>query len=136
MKNRISKSSLLNTLTYLSRYSNSSLYNPEDFFSLSRGREVTAENLEAEAVALQTRVSILQTRVSILLKQAYEYRSKRYSEDASLLYKEAASLEEEATRLLNMATDLRRQAEFKYEAEAVFEEDRYISKWEEIYDMM
>lgn len=124
-------------LQYCLAYSNASLYNPEDLKSMGRGREVTAENLEAEASILKTRAAKIAARVSILMDQFHQYRSKRYWEAASLLTEEVEYLEEEATRLLDMASDLREQAEyFKYEAEAILEEEKYVSKWEELYDLM
>lgn len=125
------------TLQYYLAYSNSSLYNPEDLKSMGRGREVTAENLEATASTLQTRAAKIAARASVLMDQFHQYRSKRYWEAGRLLMEEVEYLEEEATRLLNTATDLREQADFYYgEAEAILEEEKYISKWEELYDMM
>lgn len=128
---------LLDRLQYCLAYSNAEKYCFEDLHYLGRGREVTAENLEATASALQTRAAKIAARASILMDQFHQYRSKQYWEAGRLLMEEVEYLEEEAGRLLEAATDLRRQADFYYgEAEVILEEEKYISKWEELYDLM
>lgn len=124
-------------LQYCLAYSNADRYCSEDLLSLARGREVTAERMEEEAASLKTRAAKIAARASILIRQFHQYQSKQYWEAASLLTDEVEDLEEEAGRLFEAATDLRKQADFYYgEAKAGLEEERYVSKWEEIYDMM
>ena len=124
-------------LQYFMRYSNSGQYCPEDLLSLSRGREVTAENLEEGAFTMKARASVLSHRADLLQEQSVRYWCARYYEDACTLREEAEWLEEEADRDFNRAAECRRAAEyFWYEAERILREEDYISKWEELYDMI
>lgn len=124
-------------LQYYLTYSNSGHTCPEELLSAARGREVTAELLEEEAAVLTARAATLSRRADILERQFYQYRSKRYWEEAYNLREEIEYLEAEAANNLDNAADCRDTAEFfRYEAENVFKEELYISKWEELYDMI
>ena len=136
-------------LQYTLLYSNSHT-SPEDLLSAARGRLVTAENLEEEAVDLEdaaeedrARARILRRRARILEEQASLY-GPIYARQAGLLYEKAEELiasandlEDDASRNFNRASECRRNAEFfECEAEDVLREELYISKWEELYDMI
>ena len=124
-------------LQYYLAYSNSSTENPEDLFSLARGREVTAENLKEEARPLQARAHILRRRAFILTAEGIHYRCSRYCEEAEILEGEAEYLEKEADRILDEAYACYDEAEyFRHKAEDCIREEDYISKWEELYDMI
>ena len=136
-------------LQYTLLYSNSHT-SPEDLLSAARGRLVTAENLEEEAVDLEdaaeedrARARVLRRRARILEEQARLY-GPVYARFAGQLYEEAedliasaSDLEDNASCNFNRASECRRNAEFfECEAEDVLREELYISKWEALYDMM
>lgn len=124
-------------LQYYLAYSNSGQYCPDDLESAARGREVTAELLKEEARPLQARAHILRRRAFVLTAEGIHYRCRRYHEEASLLEEEAEDLEKEAETLLDNAYDnYDTMHSLLHEAEAIRREEDFISKWEELYDMI
>lgn len=104
-------------LQYCLAYSNSEQYCSEDLLYLSHEYKIKAENLKEKARALTTRISYL---------------------EQDIVHKELAFLmNEEATNLNEEATNLNEKADFFHsEAIRLAYEEEYISRWEEIYDMM
>lgn len=126
-------------LQYYLRYSNCHISPDfaENFMSAAQGRVVKAELMEEEASALQTRASILRRRAETLQVQSVLFSCRRYLEDAHVLSEEAEFFENEASYLYDNAADYRRTADQLYwSAVEADREDAYISRWEEIYDMM
>lgn len=124
-------------LQYYLAYSNSGQYCPDDLESAARGREVTAENLKEEAAPLQARARILRRRAFVLTCEGINYKCRRYHQEAAILEEEAEDLEKEAETLLDNAYDnYDTMHYFRHEAEAIRREEMYVSKWEELYDMI
>lgn len=136
-------------LQYRMLYS-SSHSSPADLLAAAKGRLVMAENLDEEAANLEaaaeekrSRARVLRRRARILEKQAHLY-GPIYARLAGQFYEEARDLdvlaedlESEASCKYDNASDCRRTAEFfECEAEEVLEEELFISRWEEFYDVI
>lgn len=124
-------------LQYILAYSNNNLHqNPDDIFSLAKGKAVTAENMWEEAEECSKLAENCRKKARTLQYDAAVYKCSVYREYAVMYEEDAEYYDSEAQRYCDWATDMERAADyFQYEAENMVREEEFVSGWESWLDM-
>lgn len=124
-------------LQYVLAFSNNNLHkNPDDIFSLARGKAITAENMVEEAEEYSKIAAKCRKKAETLRGDAAAYSCNIYREYATVYEEDAEYYDSEAQRYYEWASDMERAADyFQYEAENMVEEEKFVSGWESWLDM-
>lgn len=124
-------------LQYVLAFSNNNLHqNPDDIFSLAKGKAVTAENMWEEAEEYSKMAEKCRKKAETLRHNATMYNCSVYREYAAIYEEDAEYYDGEARRYCDWATEQEKAAEyFQYEAENMVKEEAYVSGWESWLDM-
>lgn len=124
-------------LQYVLAFSNNNLHkNPDDIFSIAKGKAVTAGNMWEEADGYSKMAAKYRRRAERLWIDARVYNCSMYKKYAKEYEAEAEEYEAEAQRYYEWASDMERAADyFQYEAENMVEEEKFVSGWESWLDI-